>query len=276
MEPVMKNSLLLLFTTCVVSLFLITQANAQAQEGDYMHVDYIHIAKSDIANFTVEIESHIKRLQQAKVDSGALNKWYMYKVAFPGSQNSVHNFVSVTICSNICSFEDLHVSISDHFSPDDYAQLISSYRNMMIPNHSELWRINNSVMRSDNMEPARYFSMDYMKVRSGMEYAYQMMEDEIARPLHEQRMENNAMEAWQLFSLVIPGGSQYGYNYATGNHFNNLKDFEFGFTDELIRQTHPNTNINEFFENIERTRDPVRIEIWELLDYVHLSSMDSF
>lgn len=264
----MKNTLFLFLVACVVSFIPYNNSYAQSQEGDYMHIDYIRIDKEDIDDFIAQIEPQIKRLQQARVDSGALDKWYIYRVAYPGSQNTIHNFVSMSICSYICSFEDFDESLSDQFSPNDYAQLIANYRNFMIPNHSELWRVNNTVVRTDNIDPARYFSMDYMKVTPGMEYAYQMMEDEIARPLHEKRMENDTMEAWQLFSLVIPGGSQYGYNYATGNHFNNLKDFEFGFTDELISRTHPNTDINELFENIERTRDPVRIEIWELIDYV--------
>lgn len=269
MESVMKNTLLILLTACVIPLILYTHSDAQSQEGDYMHNDYIHIDKKDINDFISQIEPQIKRLQQARVDSEVLNKWYIYRVAYPGSQNTIHNFVSVSICSYICSFEDFPESVRDQFSTDDFNQLLRNYRSLMIPTHSELWRINNSVVREENLEPARYFSMDYMKVAPGMEYAYQMMEDEIARPLHDQRMENDTMEAWQLFSLVLPGGTQYGYNFATGNHFKNLKDFEFGFTDELIRQTHPNTNINEFFENIARTRDPVRIEIWELLDFVN-------
>jgi len=268
MESVMKNTLLFILTFCVISITLISTSYGQSQEGDYMHIDYINIDKSDIGDFTAQIETLIKRVQQARVEAEALNEWYIYRVAYPGSQDPNHNFISVSICSNICSFDDVTESINDQFSTDDFAQLIRNYRNIMIPSHSELWRINNNVTRSDSMEPAKYFSMDYMKVSPGMEYAYQMMEDEIARPLHEQRMANDTMEAWQLFRLVIPGGSQYGYNYATGNHFNNLRDFEFGFTDELINQTHPDTNISEFFENIERTRDPVRIEVWELLDYV--------
>ena len=264
----MKNAKSLILALCVIPLILSTPAGAQALEGDYMHIDYIHIDKNKISEFTAQVDTQIKRVQQARVDSDGLKEWYIYRVAYPGSQNTIHNFVSVSICSHICSFEDFHDEILDQFSSDIATELIRNYRNWMIPNHSELWRINNNVTRGENLEPARYLSMDYMKVMPGMEYAYQMMEDEIARPLHEQRMENDTMEAWQLFSLIIPGGTQYGYNYATGNHFNNLRDFEFGFTEELLRQTHLNTNINEIFENIDRTREPVRIEIWELIDYV--------
>jgi len=266
----MKKSLSVILAICFIPLILNTPSNAQAQalEGDYMHIDYIHIEKDKIAEFTTKIETKIKKVQQARVESDGLKEWYMYRVAYPGSQNTNHNFVSVSICSYICSFDDFNDLIFDHFPVEEATQLIKDYRSLMIPNHSELWKINNSVTRENNLEPARYFNMDYMRVISGMEYAYQMMEDEIARPIHEQRMENDTMEAWQLFSLIIPGGSQYGYNYATGNYYKNLSDFEFGFSDAIIRQTHPDTNVNEIFENIDRTRDAVRREIWQLVDYV--------
>lgn len=268
MRSVMKNLFHSILAAIIVLPLLFTHSDAQPQEGDYMHVDYLQIDRGEIRSFTAQIETVLKYVQQTRVNTGSLKEWYVYRVLYPGSQDTAHNFVSVSICSNICAFEDYRDSLIDDLDKPEFAELIKTYQDLMIPNHSELWRIHNNFTRTDDMEPARYFSMDYMNVRDGMEYAYRMMEDEIARPLHERRMENDTMEAWQLFSLVIPGGSKYGYNFATGNHFKNLRDFEFGFTDELIRQTHPDTNISEFFENIERTRDPVRIEVWELVDYV--------
>jgi hypothetical protein len=69
-----------------------------------------------------------------------------------------------------------------NYSADEADELMEEYYQLLIPNHSELWRINNSVLSSEDAKPSRYFGMDYMKVRPGMEYAYQMMEDEGARP----------------------------------------------------------------------------------------------
>ncbi|MEX0944263.1 MAG: hypothetical protein WDZ38_01240 [Balneolaceae bacterium] len=262
-KPVFSGSCLLLL---IFSLSI--TAHSQAIEGDYMNIDYLMVDRNDISHFESHIESVLKEVQQARVDAGTLKEWFLYQVIYPSTQNPVYNYVSVSRCSNICAFENIPDQIADQYSTSDFDQLMKNFNTLMLPVKSELWRINNQVLRAEHTNPAKYFSMDYMNVTPGMNYAYQMMEDELAKPLHEQRMVNNTMEGWELFRLIIPGGTQYGYNFATGNHYNNLRDFEFGFTDELIRQNHPDTDVNEFFENIEKTRDPVRIEMWKLVDYV--------
>lgn len=263
------KQLISLLAALIIIVISLPEVIAQTQQGDYMNVEYFMIENSEQLHFENKIETIVARVQKARVDAGALKQWTLYKVAYPSTQNPIYNYVTVSVCSAICSFEDIPEHIKDQFSGDELENLIDSYKTLMIPVKAELWRINNRVIRSDGNVPARYFSMDYMNVAQGMEYVYQMMEDEIARPLHEQRMENDRMEGWELYSLIVPGGTSYGYNFATGNHFNRLRDIEFGFTEEMIRQNHPDTNINEFFENIERTRDPVRIEIWELMHHVN-------
>lgn len=263
------KQLISLLTTLTIIIFSMPNLMAQAQQGDYMNVEYFMIEKSDIRHFESQVEPIMAKLQKARIEAEALKQWTLYRVAYPSSQNPAYNYVTISICSALCSFENIPEHIQNQFSGDELENLVDNYKDLMIPLKAELWRINNLVVRSDGTVPARYFSMDYMNVAQGMEYVYQMMEDEIARPLHEQRMENDRMEGWALYSLIVPGGTSYGYNFATGNHFNRLRDIEFGFTDEMIRQSHPNTNINEFFDNIERTRDPVRIEIWELVHHIN-------
>ncbi len=233
-----------------------------------MNVDYIHVEQADLLTFKTNVEEAIKPIQQARIDSDNLKEWYLYRVAYPGSRNTTYNHVVISISSEICGFEDISNQVSVSFQGEDIDSMLSTYFDLMAPNHSELWRINNSVLSTDEAKPSRYFSMDYMRVPAGMEYAYQMMEDEIARPLHELRMELGNMKGWELFRLITPGGAEYGYNFATGNYFESLRNVEFGFTEELIRQSHPDTNIGEFNENIEKARDLVRSELWELIDYV--------
>lgn len=263
------KKLISLLSILTITLITVPDQWAQTQQGDYMNLEYFMIDHSEVLHFESQIDPVLTRLQQARVDAGALKEWLLYKVNYPSTQNPVYNYVIVSICNDICSFEDIPDIVADQFSADELNHLLDRYNELIFPVKAELWRINNRVTRSDDSIPARYLSMDYMNVSQGMEYVYQMMEDEIARPLHEQRMENERMEGWEIYSLIVPGGTTYGYNFATGNHFNELRDIEFGFTEEMIRQSHPNTDINEFFENIQRTRDPVRIEIWELISYVN-------
>ena len=133
---------------------------------------------------------------------------------------------------------------------------------------SELWTVRNSLVSDMVTKPSNYLMMDYMHVNLGRELEYQMLEDEVAKPLHEERMSNDKMEAWEMYQLMTPGGLHYGYNFATGNYFSDLDHIEFGFNEELIRSQNPDVNLSEFFDHVWSTRDLVKSQMWQLVDYV--------
>lgn len=263
----MKKITLLLVP--LILLVLISQLSlAQSMQGYYMHIDYVNVDKNDIPAFENHIENILKPVQEARVSDEVIAEWYIYKVAYPGTQDPTYNYVVVSLSEQLTDFDDSSEQIINRMSEIADDQMTNNFQNMLIPYRSELWRINNSVLTSDSSKVSKYFMMDYMNVRLGMEYAYQMMEDEVALPIHEYRMEIERMNGWELFSLIVPGGTEYGYNFATGNYYSDLRDFEYGFTEEIIRQSHPGTDVNEINETFSKTRDLVRSEVWRLIDYV--------
>jgi hypothetical protein len=248
-----------------VLLFSLT-STGQSLQGEYMKVDYLSVASEYEEEFLEQTRTNWKNLQQSRIEEGEISSWKLYKVKFPGSWNTSYNYVSVTSAGSMSAFES-----SDHrtLAVESSGQSSSSaYRPSQSIVHSELWVVRNSITKSEDFVPSQYFMMDYMDVPLGREYEYQMFEDEIARPLHEDRMEMDRMNAWELYQLIIPGGVKYGYNFATGNFFNNIEHIEFGFTNELIRANHPDVNLMEFFETIFATRDLVRSELSVLVDYL--------
>lgn len=245
-----------------------SQSFAQNQEGLYMHFDYLNIDNDQIQSFQNQVISTFKPIQEARIDNESINGWYLYRVIYPGTQNSTYNYVVITSSNNLSGFEDIDSQISTHIEASSRETILRDYDLYLNPNHSELWKVNNSVFADENSIPSRYIRINFMAVELGLEYEYQMFEDEIAKPLHLSSMENDEMSGWELYELIAPGGTQYGYNFSTIDYYSELEELEFGFTDELIRQNHPNTNINEFFENIYRTRDMVRTEVWELIDHL--------
>lgn len=263
MEKITRFSIIV-----VLFLFASQISIAQSQQGYYMHIDYINIEKDDIPFFENHITDMLKPVQESRIGNEDLAEWYIYKVAYPAMQDPTYNYVIISLSEDLRDFTDVRDKIFSQITNMYDNQIVEDFINMLVPYRSELWRINNSVLTSDSSKTSKYFIMDYMNVSGGMEYAYQMMEDEVALPIHEYRMEIDQMNGWELFGLIVPGGTEYGYNFATGNYFSNLKDFEFGFTEEIIRQSHPDTDINEINETFARTRDLVRSEVWELIDYV--------
>ncbi len=249
----------------LIPLLVLTPLHAQSLQGDYVKVDYLNIEYEQEDRFLNQTRVDWKTMQQERIENNEINGWRLYRVKFPGSWNNEYTYVSVTSAESISAFENSEISNSESSSITIRNPANRPHNDIR---HSELWRVRNSVIKDENANPSLFMIKDYMDVPLGREYEYQMFEDEIARPLHEDRMEMDRMNAWEVYELIIPGGIHYGYNFSTGNFFNHLEHIEFGFTDELIRANHPDVNLMEFFQTIFATRDLVKSELWVLVDYL--------
>ncbi|REL38315.1 hypothetical protein DYD21_06830 [Rhodohalobacter sp. SW132] len=235
--------------------------HSQNRQGVYLKVDYLTVDHTQLTEFKNSIIPQLEEHKNERISSGDIDSWVIYRVLYSGSGSNHYNYVSITSAPSIGSFDELNTNKSDlllTFSERDMYQLMKS----------ELWTVRNSLVNQMTETPSNFLMMDYMHVRMGRELEYQMLEDEVAKPLHERRMDREIMEAWEMYQLVAPGGLEYGYNFATGNYFTKLEHIEFGFNEELIRSQNPNVNLMEFFEHIWSTRDLVRSEIWQRIGYV--------
>lgn len=246
--------------TFAVVLFPIL-LQAQSEQGLYLKIDYLNVDHTQLTEFKEKIVPQLETHKNDRLSTGDIESWTVYRVLFSGSDSNPYNYVSITTASSLEAFDEPNNNQPDqilNYSEEDMYKL----------SRSELWRVRNSVVDELVAEPSNFMMMDYMSVRLGRELEYQMLEDEVAKPLHEQRMERETMEAWEMYQLIAPGGIYLGYNFATGNYFSNLHHIEFGFNEELIRSQNPDVNLMEFFEQIWSTRDLVRSEIWQRIGYI--------
>lgn len=234
---------------------------AQSNQGAYLKIDYIKVDSEFHEEFLEYIEGELSDFKDRRIAETDVESWRAYRVLFPSTHGSTYNYVSVTVSSSMGAFDFYDDQESDFLS----YQLVNN--RFEVP-HSEIWRVRNSLLKDDYIEPSNYMMLDFMNVAGGRELEYQMLEDEVALPIHEERMNRDIMEAWEMYELITPGGLNYGYNFATGNYFTKLEHIEYGFDEELIRSQNPQVNIMEFFENIRSTRDLVQSEVWKLLHYI--------
>ena len=242
----------------------------QLREGSYLKIDYLKVENSDSEQFLQGMKSEMKKLQEQRVNEDEIIYWRLYKVIYPGNKANDYNYVTVTTATSLNPFENESTIVGEGVDNEQYASVVTS----LYPYHknifSELWIVRNSIQAdSANKEPARFVSMDYMNVTPGREFEYRMLEDEIASPLHRERMNMDQMDKWEMYELLLPGGTEYGYNFATGNFFKRLWHIEFGLTEELIKRTHTDTDVTSVLEQIEDTRNLVQNEMWEIVDYIH-------
>ena len=58
-------------------------------------------------------------------------------------------------------------------------------------------------------------AIDYMKVKPGRAADYVRMEREVFRPVHQERVRLGNLEAWRLYQVQFPGGTEQEYGYVT-------------------------------------------------------------
>ncbi|WP_441000108.1 hypothetical protein [Fodinibius sp. SL11] len=262
------KKLLLSFALCLV---FFASSMGQSQDGHYKKIDYLQVNQTQLDRFLKVADRDLVSGFSSLLENDDVVGWYLYKIKYPGGEKSNYNFVSITISSSINRLGDyFSESNAPGFVPSSTSkggtEQLSKLATLI---KSEIWRIENSAYADTGSSPSRYVSMDYMKVASGKNPDYLMLEDEIAKPIHLERIERGRMAGWQVHSLILPSGLNYGYNFATGNYFDELEHFEFGFNEEIIRQTMgKNSNVPELFDTIYNTRDLVKVELWEIVNYL--------
>ncbi|SHF80671.1 hypothetical protein SAMN05443144_113111 [Fodinibius roseus] len=255
------------FTFFPVLLILIVTGTvfAQPAPNEYKKMDYIHVGPDQFFTFTDQVTHELRAVYQQLVEDDALKNWQLYHVSYPGGEKTDYNFVSIVTATDLAAFEEVFSTVSSSpYIPSAFGSEISAVHDSIIK--TELWKVENAFIDSTKNHPAKYMSMDYMDVAPDKNPDYLMLEEEVAKPIHEARIEKNIMSGWEVYSLIIPGGIEYGYNFATGNFYDRLEHIEYGFTNEVINQAiGTNANIPELFATIYETRDMVKVELWELI-----------
>lgn len=260
-----------ILSTCFFLFFIVSFSYSQTERLDYKKIDYISVKDGNDEEFLNAVKGAMSSAYQSLIESGEIKSWQIYKVSFPGGERSKYNYVNIVTAEDIRSFEDEFSTISStFFIPNSYnGSDLNNLDEIVDLQASEIWKVRSMISpeKENSVKPSRYMAMDYMNVAQGRGLEYLMLEDEVAMPLHRARIEQDDMTGWEVYSLILPGGTEYGYNFATGNYFDHIEDIEFGFTQELIKQTMPGTDVADLLNTIYETRDLVKSEMWELVTY---------
>jgi len=257
-----RTSLTFLFVICFSILGV-----GQTAPDSYLQIDYFKVDSKDATAFEQLIEQEWQSLLDNVAGDEAITGWFMYRVTFPGGMAAEYNYVSITGFTELNNIADFNSAVSKHISDEDYMALWDNTFSLATHMFSEVWRTEGQIVNENITTPSPYMVMDYMDVTPGKEFEYLALENDIARPLHQERVNQDKMHAWRTYSLIKPGGVDYGYNFATGNYYDELNDIEFGFTNEIIKNALPGTNITEMFDAIYATRDHTKSELWELVAF---------
>ncbi|MCP9291664.1 MULTISPECIES: hypothetical protein [Gracilimonas] len=257
-----KVALLTFVVVCITAV----SGYSQTEEGAYLNIDYLKVETEKLAEFEKFVKSKWMPILDSEVSSGDLTACYFYKVVYPGGSLSKYNYVLVR------TYQDLDAIMA---KGERFNELLSAGGNKVLSEslvladfqYSELWRTEAGVMNIMDAAPGRYAVVNFMRVKPGMENQYLALENDIARPLHEERINQDKMHNWRTYSLMKPGGANYEFNFITADFYDKVSNIEYGFTNEIMQSVMPRANFTETMNAIINTREIMNSELWKLISY---------
>jgi len=110
--------------------------------------------------------------------------------------------------------------------------------------------------------------VEYMKTKPGKEWNYVELERNFWKPVHQQRIKNGEIIAWQLYHIRYTGASD-PYNYATVTIFNDPEKLENPWTVDPMT-VHPDKDIESIYEETEESRELVITNLLLRENYVQM------
>lgn len=109
--------------------------------------------------------------------------------------------------------------------------------------------------------PSLFVVVDFMKVESGKHANYLQVEQELWKPMHQERVNQGIIVGWYLYAVEFVGGMD-DYNYVVITLYDNADQLENPWRSEIPGQVHPGRKIEEMMQRTFESRTHVRSELF--------------
>lgn len=255
-------------------LFSFSQGVLHGQSEDQMYyvVQYLKVQPENESEY-LQLELEVwKKMQTARLLAGKLDGWFLYRVVAPTGTSTEYNYVTVNQYLGATKlaghFENYGIDHTDVLSPEEISMALRTelIRDLV---YEEVWsRVDEILGEPAEGMPFRFQIFNSMKMRPGTdETEYQRMELEYWKPMHQKRIDEGTQFGWGLYTMIIPGGTEREFHWATVDYYHNFIDY-LRPQEIVLASIHGEEKAELYFEETDNKRDLLKAEVRELIDYV--------
>jgi hypothetical protein len=115
-----------------------------------------------------------------------------------------------------------------------------------------------------------YLKVDYFKAPSENIGEYLFVEQELWKPIHQERLNRGIILGWSFYQVFV-GEPDVPYNYIAVNVFDDFELVDYYGLNEIVAEVYPAKNLNDFYQQTRESREVVRTEIWQVDGFVGAS-----
>lgn len=270
----LKNTMVV---ALVVLIFNSSAAQIESSSASYYVIQY-HKVEPNMENEYLKLEFDIwKKMHQARIEKDILDGWFLFRVISPTGSKTEYNFVTALAYDNAEKlaghFEAFGVDYTSVLDAEEISQALNT-PNIRELVYEEVWKSIDVIMKKDPEKMYRFQVFNAMKMRDNVaELEYQRIEKEYWKPMHEYRIGQNKLHGWGIYNMIIPGGTEREYHWATVDFYDNFIDI-MADNGMIFEKIHGKKKAEKYTEETVTSRDLLKIEVRELLDYINDETID--
>lgn len=248
-------------------------AQMEMQGGTGFHtVACIKVKPEKGAEFRAWAASDVHKFAQSRVDSGALSGWLFLKSVQPQGESAQCDYLSISMYPG---------APTEPMGPEALgAALKKAGINMTAQQFADRREalttlISNNLMQNravvGSMKTGDYFLVNYMKTSNVEDWV--AFEKKVWQPMAEALVKDGMTAGWSLNVQVLPGGSDLKFQGVTVDIYPNW-DAVFKADPQFVdrfRRVHPDMDFGTTFEQFEKVRTMVGIQLFSAVDIVTAS-----
>jgi L-rhamnose mutarotase len=244
------------------------QASQSSVPTRYVLLDYMKVPPGKEAEY-VRLEREVwKPVHQERIKNKRMVAWELYAVRYTADTQRQYDYVTVNVYESLAATDDdtgLEAMFRRVHAGKDASRLLTQTGEARQVARAEVWRLlDQTAPGTASAAPSKYLLVDYMRAKPGVNYV--AVEQQLWKPIHQERVRRGALDRWSLFELVLPGGTSYPYDYGTVNALSSLSALADPYPADLFQHVHPNTSLTDLGNRTGAARDLTRSELWVLVD----------
>jgi hypothetical protein len=213
----------------------------------------------------LEVEQAWKKVRLKALELGIHNGWQLWRNVHAG-MNDPYQYITIQWYDNYeHTFGENAAEgwMDEVYTEAEWADLMEKTLASRCYAHEE---VESQVTTVDNSGEVKYVTVTRMKVKPGMEEDYVNMETEIFKPYHEEVIRRGHMTHWGIWEAWPYKDRQTRFSAVQG--FQNVKQLAAPRVVIPPEEVGLDMTLEKVIELVNKTRDMVSVEVWELVDQV--------
>lgn len=260
-----------IWTVVVAAAFCLPSVAQTQQQGmtGFHTVACVKVKPEKAGEFRAWAASDFHKYAQSRVDAGVLSSWFLLRSVQPQGASADCDYLSISIYPG---------APVEPLSPEALGEALKkaglnmSAQQFMDRRDSLTTLISNNLFQNrasvGSLKKGNYLVVNYMRASNVEDWV--AFEKKVWQPVAEALIKDGRTAGWSLNVQVLPGGSDLKFQGVTVDTYSSWNDVfrEDPQFVERFRKVHPDREFGTTFEQFEKLRTLVSLQLFTAVDVV--------